>query len=307
MKNYRILKCLFGLFYWLCCSDHSTYALSFQIPDPNTQIVGDLEWVQTIPNDNFNTLSRRYGVGYYEIMEANPGIDSMHLEPGTIIVLPTRFILPPGPRKGLVINLAELRLYSYAADKVYTYPIGIGREAWDTPLGYSRVIAKLKNPTWHVPRSIQEASRKDGIIIPSKVLPGPDNPLGPYALRLHYHNYLIHGTNEVEGVGRRSTAGCIRMFPEDIKVLFEQVSIGTSVNIIDQPYKAGKDHNGLLYLEAHLPLELKDPDSQEVLKTVKRIILAQNSEKRKIDENSVKKIITQTLGIPQKIEVSKSL
>jgi L,D-transpeptidase ErfK/SrfK len=224
-------------------------------------MIGKLQWVQTLPGENFHTIGRRYGVGYHEIVEANPGLDSEALEPGTPIVLPTYFVLPPGPRKGIVINLAELRLYYYGKGSVLTYPIGIGRANWDTPLGKSYILAKLKDPIWHVPKSIQEASKKEGPILPDRVSPGEDNPLGPYALRLHYYNYLIHGTNEIEGVGRRSTAGCIRMFPEDIKELFDTVSKGTQVNIINEPYKIGWDGQKHLYLEAHLPLKVTDVDS----------------------------------------------
>jgi L,D-transpeptidase ErfK/SrfK len=285
-------------------STRPAYSISFKLPDPDIQIVGELKWIQALDKDNFNNIGRRYGLGYHEIMEANPGVKSTDIEAGTIIVLPTRFILPSNKRKGILINLAELRLYYYTANKVYTYPIGIGREDWDTPLGPSRIIQKLKNPTWYVPRAIREASKKDGIILPERVPPGQDNPLGPYALRLHYHNYLIHGTNDIEGVGRRSTAGCLRMFPEDAKQLFEQVSINTPVNIIDQPYKAGWNANQELYLEAHLPLHVTEPDSPETQKTLTKIIsTATRRKKIAIAWEIAQTIIRETSGIPQKISI----
>lgn len=291
----------FLLFYLLHIT--SVHSITLDLPPPDVQVVGELKWTQSIANDDFNSLSRRYGIGYYEIKEANPGIPPTDIQPGTIIVLPTRFILPPGPRKGIVINLAELRLYYYSSNQVYTYPLGIGRDGWNTPLGPSRIIQKLKNPTWYVPKSIRIASEKEGIHLPERVPPGEDNPLGPYALRLHYHNYLIHGTNELEGVGRRSTAGCLRMFPEDVKQLYEQVTQGTPVNIIDQPYKAGWDSNKELYLEAHLPLQVVESTSPEMQALLTKTISAAGRNKKiMIDWERAQRIINENLGIPQSIE-----
>lgn len=280
----------------------ATEALVFDAPTQGSQIIGALRWIQSLPGDDFNTISHRHNIGYYELLEANPGLDALNIKPNTIIVLPTRYILPSVKQKGIVINLAELRLYYFHKNKIYTYPIGIGRETWDTPLGYSHIIQKLINPTWHVPRSIKDASLKEGVLLPATVPPGEDNPLGPYALRLHYHNYLIHGTNELYGVGRRSTAGCIRMFPENAKELFELVTVGTVINIVDQPYKVGWDQEKNLYLEAHLPLKMTDPNAPSTKTLVEKIVKkAIASRKMVISWSSVQTIINENLGIPFKI------
>jgi L,D-transpeptidase ErfK/SrfK len=296
MPYYR-LWCLLSIL--ICCLHHTIYALSFDLPSEGVHVVGKLQWVQAVEGDNFNTIGRLYGVGYHEIMEANPGLSSENIAPGTLIVLPTCFVLPSVPRKGIVINLAELRLYYYDKHSVFTYPVGIGRAKWDTPLGLSYILAKLKDPIWHVPKSIQEASKREGLILPDKVLPGEDNPLGPYALRLHYHNYLIHGTNEVEGVGRRSTAGCIRMFPEDMNELFDKVSKGVLVNIINAPYKLGWDSQQNLYLEAHLPLKSTDVDSLSIQKYITQLVnQAIGHKKIVVAWDTIQRMLHETTGIP---------
>jgi L,D-transpeptidase ErfK/SrfK len=294
---YCRLWCQFSIFFFSLF--YTVHALNFERPSADVQIVGRLQWTQALAGDDFNTIGRRYGVGYHELMEANPGIESGNLEVGSVVVLPTCFVLPPASRKGVVINLAELRLFFYTKDEVFTYPIGIGRANWDTPLGKSYILEKLKNPVWHVPKSIQEASKKDGIILPDKVLPGEDNPLGRYALRLHYHNYLIHGTNEVEGVGRRSTAGCIRMFPEDMQELFEKVSRGAPVSIIDEPYKVGWDEQRHLYLEAHLPLTSKNDKTMKMEAYVSRLV-SQVAENKKaiVLWDCFEKVLQEMMGVP---------
>ena len=135
-----------------------------------------------------------------------------------------------------------------------TFPVGIGRMDWSTPLGVTRVKIKIADPAWYPPASIRDEHTSDGNPLPDKIAPGPDNPLGQYALQLALPGYLIHGTNRPYGVGMRVSHGCVRLYPEDISRLFDAVSVGTPVRIINQPYKAGWYH-GVLYFEAHPPLE----------------------------------------------------
>lgn len=192
-------------------------------------------------------LARRHDVGYVEIVAANPGIDPWLPEPGRTVVLPTAHLLPPGPRKGIVLNLAELRLYFYPEDGApQTYPIGIGQDGWQTPTGRTVVVGKRVRPTWTPPASIR-AERPD---LPPAIGPGASNPLGNYALDLGWAAYAIHGTNKPYGVGRRVSHGCIRLYPEDIERLFPQVPVGTPVTVIDEPVKLGWS-GGQLYLEIH--------------------------------------------------------
>lgn len=247
----------------LLCMAPLCWGLEFSLPSPDDDVVGEIQHGIVKPGDNFTTIGRRYDVGYYELVEANPGIDPDNPLVGAHLIIPSRFILPPAPRQGIVINLAELRLYYYPAGtgEVFTFPIGIGRQGWDTPQGIRKVGSKTKNPTWYVPDTIRAWKQSQGVTLPKFVPPGPDNPLGNYAMRLSSSTYLIHGTNDPSGIGRRSTSGCIRLFPEDIENLFDMTSVGTPVRILNQPIKLGWD-DGKLYVEAHVPTKDSpdDPD-----------------------------------------------
>ncbi len=231
----------------------------FPMPAPGNDLIGEVYTVAVREGETLLDIARDHGLGYNEIIAANPGIDPWLPHPGTKITIPARYVLPNGPRTGIVVNLAEMRLYYYPPAKegaprtVMTFPVGIGQEGWATPTGKARILVKDKDPVWTVPESILAESIAEGDPLPRVVPPGPDNPLGKYALRLDMVGYLIHGTNKPYGVGRRISHGCIRMYPEDIEVLFDRVEVGARVEIINQPYKLGLDGDAL-YLESHEPV-----------------------------------------------------
>jgi L,D-transpeptidase ErfK/SrfK len=190
------------------------------------------------------------GLGYREMVDANASVDPWVPGDGTAVRVPRFWVLPEGPRRGIVVNLAEMRLYHYfnkdGKKLVATYPVGIGREAFDTPQGAYRISHKTKDPTWIVPESIL----KDNPDFPRVVPPGPNNPLGKYALRLSGTEYLLHGTNRPFGIGRRVSHGCIRMYPGDIEELFGATKEGERVRVVYQPVKAG-ERGGEVFVEVH--------------------------------------------------------
>ncbi len=231
-------------------------ALEFPL-SADSQVVGDDQVIVATYEDTFVKIARTYDLGFEELVQANPDISPWLPGEGTEIVLPTRFVLPQARRTGIVINLPELRLYYYPdgeSGRVITHPISIGRQEWRTPLGSTRVSRKAENPTWYPPQSVRDERASQNRPLAAVVPPGPDNPLGNHALYLALPGYLIHGTNMPAGLGMRVTHGCIRMFPEDIEALYEDVPIGTSVRIINQPVKLGRNGTGF-YLEAHPLLE----------------------------------------------------
>lgn len=234
-----------------------SYGLSFDLPKSTDALVGEVQTAQVHSNDDdFSTVAEKFDVGYYEMYEANPGINPDNPAAGTILIVPTQYVLPLELTKNtIVINLAEMRLYYRPKykNKVYIFPVGIGKEDWETPTGAMTIVKKTKDPQWVVPESIYKFRKSIGDEIQRVIPSGPDNPLGHYALRLSKQEYLIHGTNIASGVGRRSSAGCIRLYEKDIEQLYNLVNIGTRVVIIDKPYKAGWS-NKKLYLEAHMPL-----------------------------------------------------
>ncbi len=231
----------------------------FVLPPQGTDVVGRVQVTSARYEDTLLDIARRYDLGYEEMVAANPGVDPWLPGEGTRVVLPTQFVLPGGAREGLVLNLASMRLFYFPEPvpgepaEVITHPIGIGREGWLTPQGSMHIIQKKEKPAWTVPESVRTEHAKEGKPLPKIVPPGPDNPLGEFAMRLSNPSYLIHGTNQPYGVGLRVSHGCVRLYPEDIARLFPMVPMGTQVRIINEPYVAGW-RDGQLYLEAHRPL-----------------------------------------------------
>ncbi|MEM8500138.1 MAG: L,D-transpeptidase family protein [Pseudomonadota bacterium] len=230
-------------------------ALTFDLPPEGEHIIGEMLQVIASHEDTLPAIAMAHGIGYREIVAANPDLNPWLPGEGTVVHVPTRFILPPGERKGMILNLPELRLYYYppGGEKVITYAIGIGREGWNTPEGAMKIVAAIKNPKWIPPQSIIDEYAEEGIKLERVVPPGPDNPLGNYKLPLSLPGYLLHGTNKPLGVGMRVSHGCIRLYPDDIEELYKMDPVGIKVKIIKLPYKAGWS-GGRLFLEAHKPL-----------------------------------------------------
>ena len=223
---------------------------SYAIYDKN--YIGETVEYSAVFEDTFIHLARKNGLGFVEMRAANPKIDPWIPGEGTKLIIPSRHLLPDVKREGIVINLPEMRVYAFVnGDKApSTYPIGIGREGLSTPTGKTEIVRKKDGPTWRpTPRM-----RKEDPELPESVPPGPDNPLGTHALYLGWPAYLIHGTNRPYGIGRRVSSGCIRLYPENIKMLFKEIEVGTEVNVINQPVKVAWIENEL-YLEVHPDLE----------------------------------------------------
>jgi L,D-transpeptidase ErfK/SrfK len=242
--------------------------------DPDSDIVGYVQKTPIGKDDTLPDIARRFDVGYEEMLTANPGVDPWLPGAGREVVVPTQFILPAAPREGVVVNVAEMRIFYYPPHKkdepatVYTHPIGIGKVGWKTPEGSTKIISRQKDPVWVVPKSVREEHAEDGEQLPAQVPAGPDNPLGQYAFRLGWPSYLIHGTNKPYGVGMRSSHGCMRLYPEDIAEFFDLIPIGTKVTVVNQPYVFGW-RDGTLYLQAYAVME---DDSRNWTKDRKRLL-----------------------------------
>lgn len=224
-------------------------------PDGYPAIVGVTSTYMTRYSDSLVDIARASGLGYTEIVAANPGIDPWVPGADVELLLPTAHVLPDAPHEGLVLNLSDQRLYFFHADSrtVDTAPLGIGNAGWDTPTGSTKIVRKQRNPTWYVPKSVQKEQPE----LPAIVRPGPDNPLGKHALYLGWPAYLIHGTNKPYGVGRRVSHGCVRLYPEDISRLYDSVQIGIPVRVVDQDVKIAR-HGRQIWLEVHPNQEQAD-------------------------------------------------
>ncbi len=259
-----------------CLFFHTAFALEvFPLPKGNDTVVGYLKEVYLEPGDTLANIAYRHNMGYEELARANPHIVPGHIYSWTPVYIPSAYILPPGSRKDIVINISEMRLYYYPKGKdiVVTAPVSIGRQGWETPISKTTIVDKKKNPDWHPPESIKQYTAKHGFILPDVVPSGPDNPLGEYAFRLGLNAYLIHGTDDPYSIGKPISSGCIRMYPNDIEQLFNEIPVGTEVQIINEPYKAGW-LNKTLYFEAHPPIANK-PSDKTVNRNFKHTIMDQ--------------------------------
>ena len=284
-------------------------AVSFTPAHPGDSLIGAVEKIQAEYEDTLPDIARANGLGFREIKLANPGVDTWLPGDGTEIVLPTLFVLPDAPRVGIVLNIPEMRLYYYPpenpeqeqASAVVTHPIGIGRQGWATPYLNTRIIQKKTRPSWYPPESIRKEHAEQGDPLPRRVPPGPDNPLGNYAMRLGQPEYIIHGTNKPFGIGMRVSHGCIRLYPEDIKSLYQRVKLKTPVRIVNQPYKVGR-HGSRLYLEAHPYLEEDTEQFQANLTSVvEGLISITGDAGYQVDWDLAKSVIAESNGIPVEI------
>lgn len=269
-------------------------------------LIGDEQTVEASAEDTLIDIGLRNGIGYNSITQANPDILVWLPGEGTEVVLPTRYILPPGPREGIVVNIAELRLYYYPPVKkgetprVETYPIGIGRLDWKTPLGKTQITARVENPAWYPPQSVIQEAAERGVDMPRVVPPGPDNPLGDYAMILGIPGYLIHGTNRPQGVGMRVSHGCIRMIPEDIENLIYRVPVGTTVRLINEPFKLGWTPEGTLQAQTYpVPETTPQELSKRIEKAFEAATQAANERKFLVDYARLQEMVENSNGLPQ--------
>lgn len=302
----RLCSIVCGVF--LATSSLSIRALELPLPTDGSDLVGQVQVIKAKYEDTFAEIGEQYDLGYSELVAANPGVDPWLPGEGTEIVLPTRYILPPGPREGVVINLAEYRLFFFPEDRpvVYTYPLGIGREGWASPVANTRIVAKIPNPAWYPPQSIRdEHLENEGEPLPRVVPPGPDNPLGPYKLPLGVPGYLIHGSNRKFGIGMRVSHGCFRMLNNNVLEFASMVPKGAAVRIVDLPYKLGRDASQRLYLEAHEPLVDKEGEVLSLMDRHNRLVdfFAQPEqaaivESYQLDWDAMRSIVAGEDGLP---------
>lgn len=277
-------------------------------------LVGTLRPYTTVHEDTLLDVARAQKLGLIELMAANPGVDPWLPGEGVTLQLPSAHLLPDAPRRGLVVNTAELRLYYFdEAGQVHTFPLGVGREGYLTPQGQTTVVRKTENPTWYPTPSIL----RDNPDLPSVVPPGPDNPLGEHAIYLGWSSYLIHGTNIPWGVGRRASRGCLRMYPEDIAWLFPRVKVGTPVTVVEQSVKLGW-HQGELYLEAHPSVRQIDaieeaskapgpPEPLAIAEWADPIIKTAADASERLDWPAIEKALAERTGLPVRVTRPASL
>jgi Uncharacterized protein conserved in bacteria len=277
-------------------------AVDYTLPSDGSRLIGQNQTYTVQEGDNnLQVIARRFDTAAMIILEANNTIAPVP-KPGTQVIIPLQLLLPDVPREGIVVNLAELRLYYFPPDgkSVQVYPLGIGQLGLETPEMTTRVGQKIPNPTWTPTAGIRQRSLEKGVTLPPVVPAGPNNPLGRFALRLAYGNgeYLIHGTNAQNSVGLRVSSGCMRMFTDDIKALFAQVRVGTPVRVINQPVKFSVEPNGTRYIEVHRPLSQSEMQNTQTMSYTLPVGYSQFASDKGTDKMMVDKAMYRRAGYP---------
>ncbi|EMJ9289618.1 L,D-transpeptidase family protein [Klebsiella michiganensis] len=292
-------------------ASHAAWAVNYPLPPANSRLIGENQfWTVQEGDRNLQAIARRFDTAAMLILEANDTIAPVQPKPGTQVLIPSQMLLPDVPREGIVVNLAELRLYYFppGVNQVQVYPLGIGQQGLETPEMTTRIGQKIPNPTWTPTAGIRARSLEKGIKLPPVVPAGPNNPLGRYALRLAYGNgeYLIHGTSAPDSVGLRVSSGCMRMNAADIQSLFNQVKSGTPVRIINQPVKFAVEPDGKRYVEVHRPLTPDEASNAQTMAYTLPAEFHQFSGDKAVDEAQLKRALTRRAGYPVVVSASGS-
>ncbi|HBK4602705.1 L,D-transpeptidase LdtE [Klebsiella michiganensis] len=292
-------------------ASHAAWAVDYPLPPANSRLIGENQfWTVQEGDRNLQAIARRFDTAAMLILEANDTMAPVQPKPGTQVLIPSQMLLPDVPREGIVVNLAELRLYYFppGVNQVQVYPLGIGQQGLETPEMTTRIGQKIPNPTWTPTAGIRARSLEKGIKLPPVVPAGPNNPLGRYALRLAYGNgeYLIHGTSAPDSVGLRVSSGCMRMNAADIKSLFNQVKSGTPVRIINQPVKFAVEPDGKRYVEVHRPLTPDEASNAQTMAYTLPAEFHQFSGDKAVDEAQLKRALTRRAGYPVVVSASGS-
>ncbi|EHF5039993.1 MULTISPECIES: L,D-transpeptidase LdtE [Enterobacter] len=282
---------------------NSARAMDYPLPPAGSRLIGQNQTYTIQEGDNkLQTIARRFNTAAQVILETNNTIAPVNPAPGTVITIPSQMLLPDTPREGIVVNLAELRLYYFPPGEniVQVFPLGIGQLGLETPVTTTRVSQKIPNPTWTPTPGIRARSLEQGIKLPPVVPAGPNNPLGRFALRLGVGNgeYLIHGTSAPDSVGLRVSSGCMRMNAPDIKALFEQVRVGTRVQIINEPVKFSVEPDGKRYIEVHRPLAQVEGENPQVSPITHSAEFATFVSQAGSDKALIDKALSRRAGIP---------
>lgn len=284
-------------------AQHGAWAVDYPLPPANSRIIGQNQfWTVQEGDRNLQAIARHFDTAAMLILEANDTLAPVEPKPGTQVLIPSQMLLPDAPREGIVVNLAELRLYYFPPGQnlVQVYPLGIGQLGLETPEMTTRIGQKIPNPTWTPTAGIRARSLEKGIKLPPVIPAGPNNPLGRYALRLAYGNgeYLIHGTNAPDSVGLRVSSGCMRMNAADIQALFNQVKSGTPVRIINQPVKFAVEPDGRRYVEVHRPLSQDESGNTRTLAYTLPAEFHRFSGDKSVDEELLKRALSRRAGYP---------
>ena len=305
MKSFSRISLWLGMIAIAAALALPVRANTWPLPPPGSRLVGQNQF-HVVENNggSLEAIAKKYNVGFLALLQANPGVDPYVPRAGSVLTIPLQTLLPDAPREGLVLNLAELRLYYYPPGKyeVTVYPIGIGQLGGDTitPTMVTTVSDKRANPTWTPTANIRARYKAMGIDLPAVMPAGPDNPMGHHAIRLAAYGgvYLLHGTNADFGIGMRVSSGCIRLRDDDIKALYNEITPGTKVTIINTPIKVSVEPNGTRLVEVHQPLSKHIDDDPQTLPIVLNDSMQTFKQAQLTDTEVMERAMTLRSGMP---------
>jgi L,D-transpeptidase ErfK/SrfK len=302
------MKAKLGMAFFLLISTN-VFSATFNLPPADQSLIGEIQYRHTDSDDTIVTLQKNYDLGFNAIEKANPQLNTAKsLHSGNTVKLPTQHLLPNMLREGIIVNLPEMRMYYFipGTNKVATYPIGIGRIGKTIPLATAIITKKTENPSWVPTPDIREFNLTQGVVIPQIMPPGPDNPLGTYAIYMSVPTFLIHSTIFPESVGKRASFGCVRMFQDDIKDFFPSITPGIPVLIINSPVKVAWHLNHLM-MESHPALEEHHDEYDATLPhTISEIHKLTQNQDTLVDWQAVDFIEQEKDGIPHEIGIKIS-
>lgn len=292
-------------------ASQSSFASTFTLPSDGSRLVGQnaVEQIPFLNQQPLENFAVKYHVGLSNMLEANPGIDPWLPQSGTVATFPLQVILPDTVHEGIIINTAEMRLYYYPQGKnaVEIFPVGIGQVGHDTPDHWVTSIQRKKaGPTWTPTPNERAEFAAEGQILPAVVPAGPENPMGLYAMYIG-NLFAIHGTNANFGIGLRVSHGCVRLRADDLKKLFNEVPVGTRVELINEPVKATVEPDGSRYVEVHNPLSSNEAEFNTA--NVSPLHLSQKIESflrdKQVQPDVVEKALAMRAGLPVQINITK--
>lgn len=292
----------------LTAFSQNVWAVTYPLPPEGSRLVGEPLTI-TVEQGNTQPLeyyAAQYGQGLSNILEANPGVDPFLPAGGTTLIIPQQIILPDTVREGIVVNVAEMRLYYYppGENTVEVLPIGIGQAGRETPRNWvTKIERKKEGPSWTPTANTRREYAREGRELPAFVPPGVDNPMGLYAIYIG-KLYAIHGTNANFGIGLRVSQGCIRLRNDDIEWLFNRVNEGERVQIIDQPVKIALESDGSRWIEVHEPLSRNRAEFESNKKVP--LPMAQTLQKiaseSTVDAQTFNEALTRRSGMPVRVD-----
>jgi L,D-transpeptidase ErfK/SrfK len=285
------------LFVWLLAG-LALPAPAGELPPLSRSVMGgDTEYVIQ-RGDSLTAIGARFGVAATLLAQQNAIPYEAIIYPGQRLYIHNPHIVPATLDDGILINLPQRMLFHFSQGKLRAaYPVGLGKPSWPTPQGEFRIVSQVKNKTWLVPKSIQEEMRREGKVVLQEVPPGPDNPLGEHWLGLSIWGYGIHGTIAPASIYQFRSHGCIRLHPDDIAELFEQVGVGTVGRLIYQPVLLALVEDGRILLEVHRDIYRKGIDPAQ---TVRDMVEA-NGLTQDVDWPTVDAVIAAQDGLAREV------